>query len=107
MVTEPRLIARSCTTATTFSSAPVGACLGPSPQYSLTDVDVSPGLRIAATQRPTFHCAPISCTAVWSTASALLCRYSFRVISATRVRLLTSDTSDCFFFQAEDGIRDA
>src|SRR5229473_7836687 len=65
----------------------------PSPRYSLTALGAIPGLRIATTQRLSFHCAPISLTAVDMTASALVWRYSLRVISATLVKLFTSADS--------------
>src|SRR5258705_12854189 len=65
----------------------------PSPRYSFTALAAIPGLRMATMQRLTFHCAPISLTAVDMTASALVWRYSLRVISATLVKLFTSADS--------------
>src|SRR3984893_2177860 len=68
------------------------AALMPSPQDCCTAVGGKPGLRIAATQRASSQCLPISLTAVVSTAVAVLWLYSLRVISATRVKLRTSAT---------------
>src|ERR1700730_4285796 len=68
------------------------AALMPSPQDCCTAVGGKPGLRIAATQRASSQCLPISLTAVVSTAVAVLWLYSLRVISATRAKLPTSAT---------------
>src|SRR5271155_4324935 len=88
-------MAASCAVETIFSSATISAGSVPGPQNSFVLVGRCPALRRATTQRPTFHCAPISLTAVDITASALLWRYSLRVISATRANPLTSAADDC------------
>src|SRR5215469_1887065 len=93
MVTVPLLIARSCTAAITFATAIASPLAKPSAQNSFTAVGINPGLRSATTQRVTFHCAPSSFALVVITASALLWRYSLRVISDTRVKLFTSALS--------------
>ena len=93
MVRVPRVTATSCTAATSLASAPVSPFLTFSPQYSLIALGSRPGLRMATTHRLSFHCAPSSLTVVDITASALVWRYSLRVISATRVKLLTSASS--------------
>src|SRR5215469_17990627 len=69
--------------------------LNPSAQNSFIAVGDRPGLPIAAIQRVASQCAPISFTAVLSTAGAVPWLYSFRVISATRVKLRTSAAASC------------
>src|SRR6185312_11698220 len=86
-------MATSCAVATIFASAPGSNGLVPSAQNSLRLVLLCPGLRMATMHRLTFHSPPISLTAAVMTASALFCRYSLRVISDTRVKLLTSAAS--------------